>query len=418
MDASLAIAAYSPHEISALTNSRVVEDHAAQAAFLWRMRERAIEAPHYRLAQLARLDGRLLANLAGLQVAGATGLEQARKKLAEADRHTLFVFAYLAFAAKVREPMRDSIAIALSDAELMGGLLAALAWNEFDVVAQVLQLLGQSKDPTHRRMSIAVHAAHRVDPGDLLARAIHDSDPLLRARATRAIGELGRADLINQLRPNLSDPDPSCRFWAAWSLSLLGERRAPAVAFEVGAGDSALARTAIELAMRTGDPDWARLVIRDLSNDAETMRQAVIAAGAFGDAAVLGWLLDIAADNRLARVAAESFALITGVELERSDLKRDAPDGIEESNTEDDDLRWPNVEGLRRWWASQSTRFEPGQRYLRGLPVGQRAAVDALRDGYQRQRRAAAIDLAYTRRGSHLFPVAARTDWQRQRIAA
>src|SRR5215472_14722806 len=295
MDTSLAVAAYSPQEISALTNDRVVEDHAGQAAFLYRMRERAVASPHYRLGQLAMLDGRVLAHLAGLRVAGPAGVEQARKKLADANRGTLFVFAFLAFADSDRSMMRDSLAIGLSEPALMDAVVAALAWTEFERIAEALRALARSNNPTLRRISIAAHAAHRIDPGELIARALVDSEALLRARAARAVGELGRTDLTDGLRLMLGDSDFRCRFWAGWSSSLLGNPEGPPVALEAGMCDPMFARSAIELAMRTGDPDWSREVIRALCNEPENRRQAVVAAGAFGDPAVLPWLLDVSA---------------------------------------------------------------------------------------------------------------------------
>ena len=47
----------------------------------------------------------------------------------------------------------------------------------------------------------------------------------MRARALRLVGELGRADLDQRAaRRPLRDEDETCRFWAAWSAGLIGER--------------------------------------------------------------------------------------------------------------------------------------------------------------------------------------------------
>ncbi len=58
----------------------------------------------------------------------------------------------------------------------------------------------QSESPFLRRLGIAACAVHRVDPGAVLAEAIEDPDAALRARALKAAGELGRADLLEALR--------------------------------------------------------------------------------------------------------------------------------------------------------------------------------------------------------------------------
>ena len=417
MVAALLATGTPPKEISALINQPVVEEHAGEAAFLWRLRERAIQAPHYSLKQLALLDARVLAHLAGLCTAGTAGLELAQRGLGELDGGTLFVAAYLAFSSGERDRMREAIVIALSSPQLMDSLVAALAWQNLDALQSVLALLGRSPDPLHRRICLATYAAHRANPGPLLERAIDDPDPALRARALRAVGELGRADLVQGLDRRLSDPDLHSRFWAAWSLALSGKSYAAQIAYEIAADDPVLCRTSLEIAMRAGEPAWARQLIRSLAGRGTKLRQAVLAAGSFGDPTVIPWLLEFASDEQLGRVAAEALALITGLDPELAAMKQDAPEELEDSHPEDDQLRWPNPDGLRSWWRAEHTRFTPGQRYLAGLPVSESAAFQVLRTGYQRQRRAAALELARSHQGAALFPIAARADLQRQRLS-
>ena len=52
----------------------VVERHAAEAAFVWFLRDRALTAPQYQLADLRGIDRRLDAHLDGLRVAGGRRL--------------------------------------------------------------------------------------------------------------------------------------------------------------------------------------------------------------------------------------------------------------------------------------------------------------------------------------------------------
>jgi len=417
MSAALAVVGMAPKEISPLVNGAVLEEHASEAGFLWRLRERAIHAPLYRLPQLALLDARVLAHLEGLRTAGVDGFEQARRKLGEIDAATLFVAAYVAFAGGDREGMRDAFTIALSDDALMDALVAALAWQSPDAVFGAVSILGRSRDAIHRRACLAVYAAHRVDPGSLLTRAVDDPDPKLRARALRAAGELGRGDLADALRRGLSDPEMLCRFWAAWSLALSGTQYAAQIAYEAGRDDAVLSRGSLEIAMRAGEPHWARELIRSLAVDGSSIRQAIQAAGAFGDPAVVPWLLELTTDKVHGRVAAEAIASITGADLDLAALKEDAPKDAENGHADDASLRWPNPEGLQRWWQTEHTRFSRGDRYLAGLPLSEQAAFQVLRRGYQRQRRSAAIELARLRKGAMVFPIAARADWQQRRLS-
>src|SRR3954447_25964899 len=75
----------------------IVEQHAEEAAFLWVLRDAAVRAPHFALADLARLDGRIEAHLDGLRVAGVAGWDVARGGLAIGEPGEVFAAAVLAF---------------------------------------------------------------------------------------------------------------------------------------------------------------------------------------------------------------------------------------------------------------------------------------------------------------------------------
>ena len=56
----------------------------------------------------------------------------------------------------------------------------------------------------------------------------------------------------------------------------------------------------------------------------------------------------------------------------------------------DENLPWPDPAKVQGWWQQEAGRFAQGVRHLRGLPLTTQVCSDTLRDGYQRQRRAAA----------------------------
>ena len=60
--------------------------------------------------------------------------------------------------------------------------------------------------------------------------------------------------------------------------------------------------------------------------------------------------------------------------------------------------------------------FGQGWVAISGAPVSQTVALQVLHNGYQRQRRGAAIELARLRKDAILFPTTARADWQRRRL--
>jgi hypothetical protein len=59
----------------------IVEQHAEEAAFLWLLRDKAVNAPHYARRHLVRLDERVEAHVDGLCVAGDAGRKIAWEQL-------------------------------------------------------------------------------------------------------------------------------------------------------------------------------------------------------------------------------------------------------------------------------------------------------------------------------------------------
>jgi uncharacterized protein (TIGR02270 family) len=408
---------FSPRQISTLINREIVEEHADNAGALWRMHAHAVDAPLYRLRDLALLDERIVAHLEGLRIAGGAGVQLARRGLASGEPAAVFVAAYLAFLSSDTDAMRQIVQVSMPIPAFTDALIAALSWLEFEVVQEPLRLLARSESSSYRRLAVAVTAAHRVRSEHGFGAAAADADPELSAVALRAIGETKTPNLESVLAGGQQAPEPSSRFWANWSMALFGDDRAAVEAFRVGIEQPALSRKAIEIGMRTADPQWAREQIRSLVR-AGAIRQAIVAAGAFGDPLVVQWLLQMMEHTDLAKPAAESVAMITGVDLEAAEFKRDGPEDPPELPAEDHDLRWPSRDGLTAWWEREQHRFTAGERYLAGRRIGEHEALEVLRSGYQRQRRAAAIELARLRRDAMIFPTTSRADWQQGRLGS
>src|SRR5207253_24387 len=77
--------------------SNVSSQHADEASFLWELRSGAVIAPHFSLADLAKLDQRIEANLDGLRIADDAGWEICREALSTEEPGEVFAAAVLAF---------------------------------------------------------------------------------------------------------------------------------------------------------------------------------------------------------------------------------------------------------------------------------------------------------------------------------
>jgi uncharacterized protein (TIGR02270 family) len=182
-------------------------------------------------------------------------------------------------------------------------------------------------------------------------------------------------------------------------------------------------RRALEVAVRIMSLGEAKAWLSRLNGDPAQARTVVTATGYLGDPVAVPWLISKMAIPELTRIAGESFSLITGVDLAYDDLETDAPQDFQSGPTDepsdanvdldpDDNLPWPDPALLQTWWQDNAVRFATGTRHLLGRPIDEAACQHALTAGFQRQRRAAAFELALAQPDAPLFNWRARAQWQ------
>ncbi len=134
-------------------------------------------------------------------------------------------------------------------------------------------------------------------------------------------------------------------------------------------------------------------------------RDAIISVGAAGDPWQIPWLIAQMQHPELARVAGEAFTLITGVDLVEHPLVQPAAPSPTNSKDPTSGLPWPNLEMIVAWWETNETRFQRGTRLLLGHPITPDHCLHVLVNGYQRQRAAAALELALIQTRMPLFAI-------------
>ncbi len=422
---------FRPWEVSAIVNTEVVTQHAEDAAFLWLSRDRAIRAPHYSLKDLLRLDERVEANIDGLRVAGATGWELVAKELTRELPGEVFVAAVLAFESKMTERIDLVLKLSLSDSSLVRPLISALGWMRFEAAGPTLEYLIRSEQPEHRGMAIAGYAAHGVDPGEAVRRAVSDIHPMVQSRALRAAGELGRTDLVHIIARFISSAEETCRFFASWSSARLGLRDHDVLSSlrSIAESEGPYGELAMQMALRCMRLDEAQHWLSALLKNPRLLRLGIIGIGTLGDPAQVDELIDYMQMERVSRVAGESFSMITGIDLKYSDLDQPKPDGFEAAPSDDptdtnvamdadEDLPWPSPDSIRKWWEIHQYKYRFGERYLRGKLIEVDGLMDALENGHQRQRAAAALELALLNPSDPMFEVRAPGRFQVEKLAA
>lgn len=407
----------------------VLSQHAEDALVIHATRTAHTRDPHVKLEQLGRFDERLAAHLDGLAVAGDAARAFVDPLFEAPSPSAVFVAAVLAIESRNRESLDRLFALVAALPECAPGLRSAFGWVEPVHLKGIVAELLMADDPLRRLTGIAASAMHRVDPGLVASRHFQDAAPSVRARALRTAGELGRHELVSAVTSAAADEDPACSFWAAWSAVLLGDRQRGlgllrAAALEEGP----LQQRALILALLSSPPAAGRELLRTFSADSTRRSQLIRGIGLMGDPSLVPWLIEQMGDDKLCRVAGESFSLITGADLAWLDLERKPPEGSSTGPTDDpedtdvamdadDGLPWPDIERVQRWWNGNASQFVAGERYFLGQPPDPAHCIEVLKSGYQRQRMLAAFHRCLLQPGTALFEWRAPEPRQRRALA-
>ena len=411
----------------AMTNTieGVVAEHAEEAAFLWLQRAAAVHQPQYAPDQFAALDEQLEAQVDGLRVAADDGWKVASAGLDAEGPEDFFAPAVLAIES-LDQRWAGILERAQTVPDAAPGVVSALGWVEPKFLNGRVKDLLAARSAFHQMLGIAACAVHRRDPEATLDRFLTSPAPIVRSRALRTAGELGRLDLLQPLLAALSDQKKDVRFWAAWSAVMLGDRSTALdtlIAHAMEPGPRQL--RSLQLALQTIPMDRGHDLLTELSRVADADRLRIIGSGFVGSVRYVPWLLEQMTNPVLARVAGEAFVNITGADFNLDQLEAMPPEDFEDGPTDDpadenvevpDDvaLPWPDVARVKAWWGRNSSRFEISTRYFLGAPLNSECCKAALKTGFQRQRVAAAHHLSLLAPGTPLFNTSAPA-WRQQR---
>jgi len=379
----------------------IYEEHLAEAAFLWGQWEQALLASNYTLDEVAAgPEERLLAHLDGL-VLGAQPV---------AER--------LLVPALSGDDPGASFAAAWS-------LLQAEHADHFDEVAQAL--FGAEEPPKRAALARAFELCPRPDLPERLLPRLTSSPPALQACLVDAISARGaQATERLPLQTMSTSPDPAT---LAAVLRALQRKPDPAmsalVSASLGCLDVAQRDAAIEAAVQLQLPgvrEQCRRLLeletpsprlplaylalhgeaRDQSDllarltDARLAPDVVWALGFSGSLPASERLLALLDDEKLAPLAAEAFATISGLPIDGAMRKPGQaaslfdpfdPDAPVPEVKPEDDLPLPNPAPIREWWQSHKSTLDPNLRYVLGRPVDPEATALALWTGPMWRRR-------------------------------
>lgn len=401
----------------------VYEQYVTDASFLWVLRNVGIHQPHYTVADIQDIDRRIDANLDGLMTSLDLSWELCLEALDIGQAGEIFTVAVVAFRSRDVEKIKAAVSEGLKDEETIKGLISALAWLPDKLVHDWINKFLSSKNLEHKCLAIAVCSARREYPGEIVANLLRREDCLehkkLLASILRLIGELKLKDLQWALDLAYADDDPEVKFWVNWATVMLGDVTAAGQLQPFIIEEGELQRKAIQIAFRVLPIEQARSWISQLAGVPEQARAVVEAVGVLGDPHAVPWLIEKMRNVDTARIAAQSFTFITGINLEKYKLNIETPDDItaipnddpSDDNVdldEDENLPFPDVDKVAYTWQKHGAKFVPGKRYFMGKAIEESSLQEKLNNGMQRQRHAAALELALLDSQTPLVNIAAR----------
>ena len=304
--------------------------------------------------------------------------------------------------------------------------VSALAWLPDKVVAGHMDHLLWAADPYRRRLGLAASVLHRCHLGRVLHQAIEHDDALVASACVRVRRRRTRPPRPGSVaRTHLADESVACRDAAAWSIALLaGDATAVAAASQeiVAAADDRQGR-GLQLAPAESGYRGRHAMDRPAQRRTAGGASAVLGAGVLGLPDMIPWVLEMMRVPELARIAGEAFSMITGVDIAYQDLDGEWPAGFDAGPNDDpaddrvamdidENLPSPDAKKLADWWVKQRSQYTPQVRHLCGKPLTEEWIKHILREGNQRQRAAAALELAIRRPGQPLFDIPARASQQ------
>ena len=401
-------------ELKGSSFSNIYEQYANEAAFLWILRSIAIKEPHNNQYDILQFEQRIDAQLNGLMTSMKLGWQVCEDALELQEPGEVFTALIVAMRSHDFTKIKTAVDVGLTSDSATKGLVSALGWLPADIVNTWIERFLNGKDMRHKYLGVAACSIRRVDLGDSLVSILKRddcmSDHKLYSRALRLVGELRRQDCMPYINSAMNNDNPDICFWANWSSILLGTQQSVKNLKSYVFNQNRLQEQAIQVAFRVLAIDTAREWISELSTNSKNIRVVIKATAVLGDPHAVNWLINKMANPLYAKLAGESFTFITGVDLNKNELSIKEPDDypvipnddIDDDLValdEDENLPFPDINKVTSIWQKYGQKFVVGKRYFMGQLITPELLKDYLKNGMQRQRHAAAMELALNEKG-------------------
>ncbi len=401
----------------------IYEQYVHEASFLWILRSIAVGEPHNDINDILTIENRIVVQLDGLMTSMDLGWQVCEQALEILEPGEMFTAMNIAMRSHDSAKIKIAVDAGLSSKAALPGLVSAMGWLTNDIANSWIERFLNGKDMRHKYLGIAACSVRRTDPGDALLAILKREDCIqdvnLYSRALRLVGELRRQDCMPLINGAINSDNDVSQFWANWSAILLGQHANVSYLKPYVFKPGALQDKAIQLAFRVLPVEKAREWISEMAKDEKQSRAVIKSIGVLGDPHAVNLLINKMNDPLYAKLAGEAFMYITGVDFQSNNLVISEPDDYPQIPTddtyddivgldEDENLPFPDAEKVTSIWQKYGQKFIVGKRYFMGKLITPEFLKECLQNGTQRQRHAAALELAVNESGLPLLNTRAR----------
>ena len=403
------------------------EEHLDEAAFVWGLWERSLDAANYTLDEvIAGPEERLLAHLDGLVLGGAPVAEKLLSPaLADDDPGKVAAAAWALLQAEDADHLEVVLeAVAAADKRETRAAIARAfeLCHRTDRARRLLPRL-QGSPPNLQAVIVGAVAAETGNAstaegggapilgGELpLATLLESRHPELLAAALRALRRAPDPELAPQVETALSSPYVTVRDAAIEAGVVLGLKAAWRACNKLVARNAPGCKLALAVLALGGEAVDRATVMKRLEVEA-LRRDAAWALGFAGTLDAAAAALALVGDETIGAVAGDSFATITGATL-AGDLvmvgqtDNTSPPPVDDDDDDaplpilrpEDDLPRPDPDRLRAWWTKAQRQaeppFDPAHRYVGGRLLAGDAVRAAIQAGPTWRRRVWCLEVA------------------------
>ena len=399
----------------------IYEEHLSEAGFLWTQWQAAMQGPESTMAEIqAGEEERLRAHLHALVLGGMpVRKELLLPALADEDPERAFAAAAALLAADEGDfgaLVVDALTNAPPDAH--AGFEGAFVLAPRDRLASITSELLAAESTDLQAMGLRV-LGERPDvlvSADALEPHLQQGDPRLLAPALRALPGVAAPAHTAYIERALGGSDAEVAEAAMEAGCVLGLASAWRAARRAVETRAALAgRAPLLLAVRGNQPDVTLLV--EAASHKKLRREVLWALGFTGSWVAIEACVRYVADGKVAKLAGEALATITGVDLRRERLvvPPDEDEDDEAGSAPEDGLPMPDPVAVSAWWESRRSSWRPMVRHLDGQPWSNAVLLDAFERGSARRWAGLTVAAAVASRGA--ARISART-WASERRRA